>query len=82
MRIVEEASCPVSGEHVGTIPDTGGQLCARLASDCRRPQNMFYTVTSCADGTDVYESETRSVPSPGFLGRFRLPLERRIDMMV
>ncbi|XP_043223273.1 uncharacterized protein LOC122382250 isoform X2 [Amphibalanus amphitrite] len=54
-RIVEEASCPVSGEYVGTIPATGGQLCARLSSDCRRPQNMLYTVTSCVDSTDVYE---------------------------
>ncbi|XP_069983696.1 uncharacterized protein [Penaeus vannamei] len=48
------AGCPITGEYTGVIPDAK-ELCARLASDCRDPQHMFYTVSSCFNSTEVYE---------------------------
>ncbi|XP_037071136.1 uncharacterized protein LOC119092270 [Pollicipes pollicipes] len=54
-RIEHEARCPVSGSYSGVIPDTDGQLCARLSSDCTSSQSMFYTVTSCANASHIFE---------------------------
>lgn len=49
-----EEACPISGEYTGIIPDAVG-LCAKLYSDCRNQQTMFYTVSNCENLTEVYE---------------------------
>lgn len=36
------------------IPDAVG-LCAKLYSDCRNPQRMFYSVSNCHNLSEVYE---------------------------
>lgn len=48
-----EASCPISGEYTGVIPDIT-ELCAKLWSDCRAPELMYYQVSDCATN-EVYE---------------------------
>ena len=45
----------MAGEYEGVIPQTGGQLCAKLYSDCNNPDIMFYTVISCENASDIYE---------------------------
>ena len=45
----------MAGEYEGVIPQTGGQLCAKLYSDCNNPDIMFYTVISCQNASDIYE---------------------------
>ena len=51
------SGCPIAGEYTGVIPDAQ-ELCARLTSDCHRPQHMHYTVHACANATEVYEGES------------------------
>ncbi|PSN54332.1 hypothetical protein C0J52_10680, partial [Blattella germanica] len=46
----------VAGEYAGVIPDAAN-LCARLSSDCRSPEIMYYTVSDCS-GSEVYEAWT------------------------
>lgn len=45
--------CPVSGEFTGFIPDAEG-LCAKLSSDCKSPNILYYEVSACDTG-EVYE---------------------------
>lgn len=45
--------CPISGEYTGMIPDTT-DLCAKLWSDCRAPELMYYQVSDCAT-LEIYE---------------------------
>ncbi|XP_037088195.1 uncharacterized protein LOC119108672 isoform X2 [Pollicipes pollicipes] len=52
---LSESECPVAGEYEGVIPDTEGQLGAKLYSDCSTPGVMFYSVISRANSSDVYE---------------------------
>ena len=47
----------MSGEYEGVIPDTGGQLGAKLYSDCGSPGIMFYSVISLDNHSSVYEGE-------------------------
>ncbi|XP_066997399.2 uncharacterized protein [Anabrus simplex] len=49
----QEMPCPISGEYTGFLPDAPG-LCARLSSDCRSPEIMYYTVSDCTQA-EVYE---------------------------
>lgn len=48
-----ELACPISGEYTGVIPDTV-ELCAKLWSDCRAPELMYYQVSDCVT-TEIYE---------------------------
>lgn len=48
-----ESSCPISGEYTGLIPDTT-DLCAKLWSDCRAPELMYYQVSDCVT-YEIYE---------------------------
>ncbi|XP_065165878.1 uncharacterized protein [Atheta coriaria] len=48
-----ELACPISGEYTGMIPDTN-DLCAKLWSDCRAPELMYYQVSDCATN-EIYE---------------------------
>lgn len=50
-------SCPIDGQFVGQLPDVEG-LCARLWSDCKRPDVMYYQVSSCEYG-EIYEGKRR-----------------------
>ncbi|XP_059608854.1 uncharacterized protein LOC132256448 [Phlebotomus argentipes] len=45
--------CPVSGEFTGFIPDAEG-LCAKLSSDCKSQNILYYEVSACDTG-EVYE---------------------------
>ncbi|CAH2006229.1 unnamed protein product [Acanthoscelides obtectus] len=45
--------CPITGEYTGKIPDATN-LCAKLWSDCRAPELMYYQVSHC-DSEEVYE---------------------------
>lgn len=53
MERVQEMACPILGEYVGYIPDIMG-LCAKLSSDCKSPEIMYYTVSNCT-APDIYE---------------------------
>ncbi|KAJ9580595.1 hypothetical protein L9F63_024210 [Diploptera punctata] len=53
MERLEESPCPVAGEYAGIIPDATN-LCARLSSDCRSPEIMYYTVSDCSH-SEIYE---------------------------
>ena len=55
----KEDACPISGEYTGVIPDAEG-LCAKLYSDCRNPQKMFYVVSNCLNHTEIYEGKFKS----------------------
>lgn len=46
-------SCPISGEYIGRIPDSV-ELCAKLWSDCRAPELMYYQVSDCMT-SEIYE---------------------------
>ena len=48
-----EQACPISGEYTGVIPDSM-DLCARLWSDCRAPELMYYEVSDCVS-KEIYE---------------------------
>jgi len=54
INVYSEEACPIRGEYTGIIPDAVG-LCAKLYSDCRNPQTMFYSVSNCQNLTEVYE---------------------------
>ena len=54
ITVFSEEACPISGEYTGVIPDAIG-LCAKLYSDCRNPQRMFYSVSNCHNLSEVYE---------------------------
>ncbi|KAJ8980707.1 hypothetical protein NQ317_019201 [Molorchus minor] len=45
--------CPITGEYTGRIPDAT-DLCAKLWSDCRAPELMYYQVSHC-ESKEVYE---------------------------
>lgn len=45
--------CPISGEYTGMIPQTT-DLCAKLWSDCRAPELMYYQVSDCVS-KEIYE---------------------------
>ncbi|KAJ8955379.1 hypothetical protein NQ318_003476 [Aromia moschata] len=45
--------CPITGEYTGRIPDAT-DLCAKLWSDCRAPELMYYQVSHC-ESQEVYE---------------------------
>ncbi|KAK4871785.1 hypothetical protein RN001_015909 [Aquatica leii] len=53
-----EASCPISGEYTGVIPDNT-EFCAKLWSDCRAPELMYYQVSDCVTSEVVEEREYR-----------------------
>ena len=55
--MISEEACPISGEYVGMIPDAIG-LCAKLFSDCRNPQKLFYTVSNCNNNSEIYQGIT------------------------
>lgn len=46
-------ACPISGEYEGKIPDSA-DLCAKLWSDCRAPELMYYQVSDCTT-SEIYE---------------------------
>lgn len=48
-------SCPIDGEFVGQLPDRL-DFCARLWSDCMRPDIMYYQISHCEYG-EVYEGK-------------------------
>ncbi|XP_025834696.1 uncharacterized protein LOC108738245 isoform X1 [Agrilus planipennis] len=48
-----DVACPISGEYTGLIPNTD-DLCAKLWSDCRVPDVMYYQVSSC-ETNEIYE---------------------------
>ncbi|GAB0096103.1 uncharacterized protein DMENIID0001_115700 [Sergentomyia squamirostris] len=50
---VHYTQCPVSGEFTGYIPDAEG-LCAKLSSDCKSQNILYYEVSACETG-EVYE---------------------------
>ncbi|XP_056645658.1 uncharacterized protein LOC130450935 isoform X1 [Diorhabda sublineata] len=45
--------CPITGEYTGRIPDAT-DLCAKLWSDCRAPEYMYYQVSHC-ETEEIYE---------------------------
>lgn len=45
--------CPVSGDFTGFIPDALG-LCAKLSSECKSQDLMYYEVSAC-DYDEIYE---------------------------
>ena len=55
--MISEEACPISGEYVGMIPDAIC-LCAKLFSDCRNPQKLFYTVSNCNNNSEIYQGIT------------------------
>lgn len=46
-------ACPIDGDFEGLIPDAEG-LCAKLWSECDRPDIMFYQVSAC-DYDEIFE---------------------------
>lgn len=60
IQVHKEDACPISGEYTGVIPDAEG-LCAKLYSDCRNPQKMFYVVSNCLNSTEIYEGKIQSI---------------------
>nr|CAD7444045.1 unnamed protein product [Timema bartmani] len=57
MERLQESPCPVAGEYAGYIPDATG-LCAKLSSDCKSPEIMYYTVSDCSHN-EIYEGSRR-----------------------
>lgn len=49
---LDESPCPITGEYTGLIPDNSG-LCAKLSSDCKSKEIMYYTMSECE--SDIYE---------------------------
>lgn len=49
----QESPCPIRGEYTGFIPDTT-EACAKLASDTKFPEIMYYTVSDCKQ-QEIYE---------------------------
>jgi hypothetical protein len=52
---LRESPCPVFGEYTGVIPDAT-DLCAKLSSDCKSREIMYYTVSVCSQ-SEIYEGE-------------------------
>lgn len=50
---LQESPCPIRGEYTGFIPDATG-FCAKLASDTKFPEIMYYTVSDCMQ-KEIYE---------------------------
>lgn len=50
---MQSGLCPITGEYTGKIPDAP-DLCAKLWSDCRAPELMYYEVSDCSTG-ELYE---------------------------
>ncbi|GFG31845.1 hypothetical protein Cfor_02655 [Coptotermes formosanus] len=50
---LQESPCPLAGEYTGIIPDATN-LCARLSSDCKSPEIMYYMVSDCSQ-SEIYE---------------------------
>ncbi|XP_022186189.1 uncharacterized protein LOC111045173 isoform X1 [Nilaparvata lugens] len=50
---LDESPCPITGEYTGLIPDNSG-LCAKLSSDCKSKEIMYYTMSECV-GKNIYE---------------------------
>nr|CAD7460876.1 unnamed protein product [Timema tahoe] len=61
MERLQESPCPVAGEYAGYIPDATG-LCAKLSSDCKSPEIMYYTVSDCSHN-EIYEASINLVGS-------------------
>lgn len=51
------AACPIDGEFEGLIPDAEG-LCAKLWSECDRPDIMYYQVYAC-DYDEIFEGKIK-----------------------
>lgn len=49
-------SCPIDGEFIGYIPDAEG-LCAKMWSDCKMPDIMYYEVSACDDPSTIYDGK-------------------------
>lgn len=49
------SACPIDGDFEGRIPDAEG-LCAKLWSECDRPDIMFYQVSAC-DYDEIFEGK-------------------------
>ncbi|XP_033606247.1 uncharacterized protein LOC111861520 [Cryptotermes secundus] len=54
---LQESPCPVAGEYTGVIPDATN-LCAKLSSDCKSPEIMYYMVSDCSQ-SEIYEGIRR-----------------------
>jgi len=52
---LQESPCPLTGEYTGIIPDASN-LCARLSSDCKSPEIMYYMVSDCSH-SEIYEGK-------------------------
>ncbi|CAG9816708.1 unnamed protein product [Phaedon cochleariae] len=50
---ISTGMCPITGEYTGRIPDAT-DLCAKLWSDCRAPELMYYQVSHC-ETEEIYE---------------------------
>nr|XP_023027097.1 uncharacterized protein LOC111515090 [Leptinotarsa decemlineata] len=50
---LSQGMCPINGEYTGRIPDAT-DLCAKLWSDCRAPELMYYQVSHC-ESEEIYE---------------------------
>ncbi|CAG9855095.1 unnamed protein product [Phyllotreta striolata] len=50
---VSTGMCPITGEYTGRIPDAT-ELCAKLWSDCRAPELMYYQVSHC-ESEEIFE---------------------------
>lgn len=50
---MQNGLCPITGEYAGRIPDAP-DLCAKLWSDCRAPELMYYQVSDCST-EEIYE---------------------------
>ncbi|KAF4525297.1 hypothetical protein B566_EDAN014818 [Ephemera danica] len=61
MDVVEKTPCPIAGEYTGEIPDNTG-LCAKLYSDCNKPEIMYYTIANCSE-PQVYEGSRMRLPA-------------------
>lgn len=59
IHVFSEEACPIAGEYTGVIPDNPS-MCAKMYSDCRNPQRMFYRVANCNNLTEVYEGISRA----------------------
>jgi len=57
----EESPCPITGGYEGRIPDAMG-LCARMTSNCRQPEVMYYSVSDCKNPDEMYEGKLLECP--------------------
>lgn len=73
-----EVSCPISGEYTGVIPDTT-DICAKLWSDCRAPELMYYQVTDCTTA-EIYEEREYKCLGHWREGEFLYTYTKRNDV--